>query len=104
MSISSDEESDDDWEIIDNHHVRVKAERSGKGNGRVYTINITCTDISGNQNTDSTTIKVLENMSLKSEKQKTILHEKTFSWLVPLIHRKIILTCSFKAIPRFHMN
>jgi len=70
LSISSDEESENDWEIIDNHHVRLKAERSGKGNGRVYTINVTCTEISGNQSTGSTTVKVLENMSLKSEKQK----------------------------------
>ena len=37
-----------DWEIVDSHHVRLRAERSGRGNGRVYTITITCTDGSGN--------------------------------------------------------
>ena len=33
-----------DWEIVDDHHVRLRAERSGNGTGRVYTITITCTD------------------------------------------------------------
>ena len=37
-----------DIEIIDAHHVRLRAERSGGGNGRIYTINTTCTDASGN--------------------------------------------------------
>src|SRR6185503_16010444 len=33
-----------DWEIVDAHHVRLRAERAGTGNGRIYTIYIACTD------------------------------------------------------------
>ena len=33
-----------DWEVIDAHHVRLRAERSGVGTGRIYTITITGTD------------------------------------------------------------
>jgi len=33
-----------DWEVIDSHHVMVRAERDGKGPGRVYTITATCTN------------------------------------------------------------
>jgi FtsP/CotA-like multicopper oxidase with cupredoxin domain len=45
-----------DWTIVDAHHVLLRAERSGKGTGRVYTITITSTDGSGN--TSSRTVKV----------------------------------------------
>jgi len=37
-----------DWEIIDANHLRLRAERSGAGTGRVYTITITSTDSAGN--------------------------------------------------------
>ena len=37
-----------DWEYIDNHHVRLRAEKSEKSIGRIYTVTITCTDLSGN--------------------------------------------------------
>jgi hypothetical protein len=37
-----------DWEIVDNHHVRVRAERAGSGTGRTYTITITAVDLVGN--------------------------------------------------------
>ena len=37
-----------DIEIVDAHHVRLRAERSGTGNGRDYTITIVCKDSAQN--------------------------------------------------------
>lgn len=37
-----------DWEIVDANHVRLRAERAGRGTGRIYTITITATDSAGN--------------------------------------------------------
>jgi subtilisin-like proprotein convertase family protein len=36
-----------DYEVVDAHHVRLRAERSGMGGGRVYTITITCANGAG---------------------------------------------------------
>ena len=47
-----------DWEVIDAHHVRLRAERSGVGTGRIYTITITCTDGMGGTATATTTVSV----------------------------------------------
>jgi len=37
-----------DWIVVDDHHVLLRAEREGGGNGRIYTTTITCTDSGGN--------------------------------------------------------
>lgn len=50
-----------DWEVIDDHHVRLRAERSGKGNGRIYTIKVTCRDPQGDTFSRSTTVIVPHN-------------------------------------------
>jgi uncharacterized repeat protein (TIGR01451 family) len=47
-----------DWIILDAHHVQLRAERVGKGNGRIYTITITCTDSGGNSSSRSATVSV----------------------------------------------
>jgi len=47
-----------DWEITGNLTVNLRAERSGSGNGRVYTITVACTDASGNSSTKTTTVTV----------------------------------------------
>lgn len=47
-----------DWEIVDAHQVRLRAERSGTGHGRVYTMTITCTDGSGNTTVKTVTVSV----------------------------------------------
>jgi uncharacterized repeat protein (TIGR01451 family) len=44
-----------DWEIIDAHHIRLRAERSGNGAGRIYTITITCRDRAGASSSRSVT-------------------------------------------------
>jgi probable HAF family extracellular repeat protein len=48
----------DDWAVVDPHHVRLRAERSGAGTGRLYTIPITCTDPSGNSTRAETVVQV----------------------------------------------
>jgi uncharacterized repeat protein (TIGR01451 family) len=47
-----------DWEVVNAHLVRLRAERSGNGNGRIYTITITATDSVGNPSNQTVTVKV----------------------------------------------
>jgi Subtilase family/HYR domain len=47
-----------DWIILDAHHVQLRAERAGNGNGRIYTITITCIDSSGNSSSQSVEVNV----------------------------------------------
>jgi hypothetical protein len=51
-----------DWEIVDAHHVRLRAERAGTGSGRIYTITVTCTDASGNTASRTTEVVVAHNI------------------------------------------
>ena len=50
-----------DWQIVDAHHVRLRAERSGNGSGRVYMITITCSDGGGHTATSTVTVTVAKN-------------------------------------------
>ncbi|MEO6583476.1 MAG: hypothetical protein ABIO05_04085 [Ferruginibacter sp.] len=71
LSVSSNEpqnglgdgDTSPDWQIIDDHHVNLRAERSGNGSGRIYTIVVKCTDVNGNMSTASTTVTVAHDMS-----------------------------------------
>jgi hypothetical protein len=47
-----------DWEVVDAHHVLLRSERSGKGEGRTYTITVTCTDPAGNTVVRTATVRV----------------------------------------------
>ena len=47
-----------DWQILDAHHLKLRAERSPKGHGRVYTITITCRDRAGRTAQKTVTVKV----------------------------------------------
>lgn len=47
-----------DWVVVDAHHVQLRAERSGNGNGRIYTITITCKDSAGNTASSTATVTV----------------------------------------------
>ena len=54
-----------DYEVVGNdaHTVRLRAERAGNGNGRIYTIYITATDDCGNSTTDSAKVYVVHNIT-----------------------------------------
>jgi subtilisin-like proprotein convertase family protein len=47
-----------DWVVVDSHHVKLRAERSGSGDGRVYTLTVTCTDPAGRRSQATTTVTV----------------------------------------------
>jgi DNA/RNA endonuclease G (NUC1) len=47
-----------DWQVVDEHHVKLRAERSPMGNGRFYTISIDCVDQAPNLTTRSATVSV----------------------------------------------
>jgi uncharacterized repeat protein (TIGR01451 family) len=55
---TGDGDTGPDWEVVNNHLVRLRSERAGGGNGRIYTITITATDASGNQTSKSVTVSV----------------------------------------------
>ncbi|MGJ0484671.1 MAG: HYR domain-containing protein [Methylomicrobium sp.] len=50
-----------DWIITGKLTVNLRAERSGTGNGRVYTITVRCTDASGNSSLKDVTVSVPHN-------------------------------------------
>lgn len=52
-----------DWEILNDHHIKLRAERAGNGDGRVYTVKVTCTDQYGNSASANKTVIVPKNMS-----------------------------------------
>lgn len=55
---TGDGDTSPDWEVIDAHHLRLRAERAGGGTGRIYTITITCTDDAGNSSAKTVTVGV----------------------------------------------
>ncbi|MCF7972828.1 MAG: HYR domain-containing protein [Phycisphaerae bacterium] len=66
LSVTSNEETDGpgdgntepDWEISGSLTVNLRAERSGSGEDRVYTITVACTDDSGNESTATVEVTV----------------------------------------------
>jgi len=56
---SNDTESNNkDWEIIDDHLVRLKSSPLSSGTPRIYTITVSCTDDAGNTTTRTTHVTV----------------------------------------------
>jgi predicted extracellular nuclease len=47
-----------DWQVVDAHAVLLRAERSGRGSGRIYTLTVSCTDASGNTSSATATVSV----------------------------------------------
>jgi hypothetical protein len=59
ISVSSNAtDGQKDWEIVDEHLLRLKASRLPDGSARIYTITVTATDEAGNKTTRTTTIAV----------------------------------------------
>jgi len=58
VNITGDGNTEPDIEIVDAHHVRLRAGRSGSDNDRVYTITITCMDQAQNTSTRTVTVVV----------------------------------------------
>lgn len=52
-----------DWEIVDDHLLRLKASRLPDGKVRIYTITVTATDEAGNKTTRTTSIAVSKTMT-----------------------------------------
>ena len=59
----------DDIVIVDNFHFKLRAERSGGGDGRIYTITYTVTDACGNSTTQSVTVTVAHDKGKKQQVQ-----------------------------------
>ena len=55
---TGDGSTSSDWVIVDYHHFMLRAERSGAGEDRVYTIRYTVTDAAGNQAIATRTVTV----------------------------------------------
>jgi hypothetical protein len=75
---TGDGDTSPDWEVIDEHHVKLRAERAGNGDGRIYTITITSTDDCGNVATATTTVLVPHNMN-------TVARGEVFEYVPGLI-------------------
>jgi hypothetical protein len=56
-----DGDTSPDWVVTGDLTVSLRAERSGKGTGRVYTITVECVDLSGNKSTRTATVAVPRN-------------------------------------------
>ncbi len=64
-----------DWVVVNDHQVMLRAERSGKGNGRIYTIKATCTDAAGNSTSSTTTVSVAHDKG-KAKNTVTVVEAK----------------------------
>jgi len=71
LSVTSNEPDDargdgnstPDWEVVNDHLVRLRAERSGQGSARVYTITIMATDSAGQSSSRQVTVTVPKNQN-----------------------------------------
>ncbi len=59
---TGDGDTSPDWEFVDEHHVRLRAESAGGSVGRIYTITVTCTDAAGNVTTKTVEVHVGHNI------------------------------------------
>ncbi len=64
LTVSSNDPlaTENDWEIVSNHMLRLRAKRMADGEPRVYSITVTCTDVAGNTTKRTTAIGVAKNI------------------------------------------
>jgi hypothetical protein len=62
---TGDGDTSPDWEIVDSHHVKLRAERAGNGTGRIYTIIITCADGASKSSSQNVTVSVPKDQKKK---------------------------------------
>ena len=55
---TGDGNTEPDWQVADEHHVQLRAERAGNGTGRIYTIGITVVDSANQTATQSVAVSV----------------------------------------------
>jgi len=63
LSVSSNATDNQDWEIVDDHMLRLKSSRLPDGSPRIYTITVTSSDEAGNKTSRTTTIAVSQTMT-----------------------------------------
>jgi hypothetical protein len=61
VNANGDGDTAPDWEVVDEHQVKLRAKRSGQGNDRIYTITITATDSHGNTSYQTVFVTVPRN-------------------------------------------
>ena len=62
---TGDGDASPDWEVINPHHVRLRAERAGGGNGRIYSVTITATDALNQSTSRAVQVSVPKNQKAK---------------------------------------
>jgi hypothetical protein len=67
--------TDFDWRILGELELELRAERSGQGNGRIYTIHVSCTDASGNAATASVDVTVPKGTG--SDEEQAVIAQPT---------------------------
>lgn len=60
-----DGNTEPDYEITGDLTLNLRAERSGKGDGRIYTVTVACTDASGNSSSNTVAVTVPHDQSKK---------------------------------------
>jgi uncharacterized lipoprotein YddW (UPF0748 family) len=102
---SGDGHTGPDWQVIDAHHLKLRAERSGSGEGRVYTIIITATDAAGHTATRTITVSVPHDAPVTSTRAAEEREEAAVTGLLikavpnPTTDRFTLVTQSSSAQP-----
>ena len=67
VASNGSDSSNGNWQVIDNHSIRLRASRLPNGMARIYTVTVSCTDADGNTTRRTTGISVVKNVSVNSQ-------------------------------------